>query len=53
MLSLTQSRSGALVGVLVSVTTIRAVANVGVAAGAGNGARSVEPCSSWPSTCLP
>lgn len=32
MLSLTQSRSGALVGVLVSVTTIPAVANVGVAA---------------------
>ncbi len=32
MLSLTESRSGALVGVLVSVTTIPAVANVGVAA---------------------
>lgn len=32
MLSLTQSRSGALVGVLVSVTTIPAVANMGVAA---------------------
>ncbi len=32
MLSLTQSRSGALIGVLVSVTTIPAVANVGVAA---------------------
>lgn len=32
MLSLTQSRTGALVGVLVSVTTIPAVANVGVAA---------------------
>ncbi|MFZ6003280.1 MAG: DUF389 domain-containing protein [Actinomycetota bacterium] len=32
MLSLTQARSGALVGVLVSVTTIPAVANVGVAA---------------------
>jgi len=35
MLSLTQSRSGALVGVLVSVTTIPAVANVGVAAAYG------------------
>lgn len=32
MLSLTQARSGALVGVLVSVTTIPAVANMGVAA---------------------
>jgi uncharacterized hydrophobic protein (TIGR00271 family) len=31
MLSLTQARSGALVGVLVSVTTIPAVANMGVA----------------------
>ena len=30
MLSLTQARSGALVGVLVSVTTIPAVSNVGV-----------------------
>ena len=32
MLALTEARSGALVGVLVSVTTIPAVANVGVAA---------------------
>ena len=32
MLSLTESRSGALVGVLVSVTTIPAAANIGVAA---------------------
>jgi uncharacterized hydrophobic protein (TIGR00271 family) len=32
MLSLTEGRSGALVGVLVSVTTIPAVANIGVAA---------------------
>jgi hypothetical protein len=31
MLSLTEDRSGALIGVLVSVTTIPAVANVGVA----------------------
>ena len=35
MLSLTESRSGALVGVLVSVTTIPAVANVGVGAAYG------------------
>ena len=35
MLSLTQARSGALVGVLVSVTTIPAVANVGVATAYG------------------
>jgi uncharacterized hydrophobic protein (TIGR00271 family) len=32
MLSLTEARSGALIGVLVSVTTIPAVANIGVAA---------------------
>ena len=36
MLSLTQSRSGSLVGVLVSVTTIPAVANVGAAAAYGH-----------------
>jgi uncharacterized hydrophobic protein (TIGR00271 family) len=35
MLSLTEARSGALVGVLVSVTTIPAVANVGVATAYG------------------
>lgn len=35
MLSLTQGRSGALVGVLVSVTTIPAVANAGVATAYG------------------
>lgn len=35
MLSLTEGRSGALVGVLVSVTTIPAVANVGVATAYG------------------
>ena len=35
MLSLTEGRSGALVGVLVSVTTIPAAANVGVAAAYG------------------
>lgn len=37
MLSLTQARAGALVGVLVSVTTIPAVANVGVGAAYGAG----------------
>lgn len=35
MLSLTAAKSGALVGVLVSVTTIPAAANIGVAAGYG------------------
>ena len=35
MLSLTQARSGALIGVLVSVTTIPAVANIGVATAYG------------------
>ena len=36
MLSLTEGRSGALVGVLVSVTTIPAAANIGVAAAYGS-----------------
>jgi uncharacterized hydrophobic protein (TIGR00271 family) len=36
MLSLTQSRTGSLVGVLVSVTTIPAVANMGAASAYGN-----------------
>jgi uncharacterized hydrophobic protein (TIGR00271 family) len=36
MLSLTSAKSGALVGVLVSVTTIPAAANIGVAAALGN-----------------
>jgi len=36
VLSLTSSKSGALVGVLISVTTIPAAANVGVAAALGN-----------------
>jgi hypothetical protein len=35
MLALTQGRSGVLVGVLVSVTTIPAIANVGAAASYG------------------
>jgi uncharacterized hydrophobic protein (TIGR00271 family) len=38
MLSLTSAKSGALVGVLISVTTIPAAANIGVAAALGNGA---------------
>jgi uncharacterized hydrophobic protein (TIGR00271 family) len=37
VLSLTSAKSGALVGVLISVTTIPAAANVGVAAALGNG----------------
>ena len=35
MLSLTEGRSGALIGVLVSVTTVPAAANIGVAAAYG------------------
>ena len=35
MLSLTEARSGALIGVLVSVTTIPAIGNVGAAAAYG------------------
>lgn len=37
VLSLTNAKSGALVGVLISVTTIPAAANIGVAAALGNG----------------
>jgi uncharacterized hydrophobic protein (TIGR00271 family) len=37
VLSLTAAKSGALVGVLISVTTIPAAANIGVAAAMGNG----------------
>ncbi len=37
MLSLTSAKSGALVGVLISVTTIPAAANIGVAAAYGDG----------------
>jgi uncharacterized hydrophobic protein (TIGR00271 family) len=37
MLSLTNAKSGALVGVLISVTTIPAAANIGVAAALGDG----------------
>jgi uncharacterized hydrophobic protein (TIGR00271 family) len=38
VLSLTSAKSGALVGVLISVTTIPAAANIGVAAALGDGA---------------
>jgi uncharacterized hydrophobic protein (TIGR00271 family) len=37
MLSLTSAKSGALIGVLISVTTIPAAANIGVAAALGDG----------------
>ena len=37
MLTVTEDRAGALVGVLVSVTTIPAAANIGVAVALGNG----------------
>ena len=37
MLSLTEGRSGALIGVLVSVTTIPAIGNIGAAAAYGSG----------------
>ena len=37
VLSLTNAKSGALVGVLISVTTIPAAANIGVAAALGDG----------------
>ena len=36
MLSLTSAKSGALIGVLISVTTIPAAANIGVAAALGD-----------------
>lgn len=41
VLSLTSAKSGALVGVLISVTTIPAAANIGVAAALGDGAEWV------------
>jgi uncharacterized hydrophobic protein (TIGR00271 family) len=41
VLSLTSAKSGALIGVLISVTTIPAAANVGVAAAYGDGAEWV------------
>ena len=50
MLSLTSAKSGALIGVLVSVTTIPAAANVGVASALGAGGRRPGRRRSWPST---
>lgn len=41
VLSLTSAKSGALIGVLISVTTIPAAANIGVAAALGDGAEWV------------
>jgi uncharacterized membrane protein len=41
MISLTTAKSGALIGVLVSVTTIPAAANVGVGAALGNGSEAL------------
>ena len=46
MLSLTSAKSGALIGVLVSVTTIPAAANIGVAAAYGEWASGAARCSS-------
>ena len=47
MLSLTEGRSGALIGVLVSVTTIPAIGNIGAATGYGAWDESAaQPCSS-------
>lgn len=45
MLSLTQARAGTLVGVLVSVTTIPAIADIGVAAAFGEGGELVGAAS--------
>ena len=50
MLSVTQARAGALIGVLVSVTTIPAVSNIGVATAYASGPKSGAPPSSWRST---
>ena len=50
VLSLTSAKSGALIGVLVSVTTIPAAANIGVAAALGRPTRCSAPPSSSAST---
>ena len=50
MLSLTSAKSGALIGVLISVTTIPAAANIGVAAALGEWERPAAPRSSSGST---
>lgn len=50
MLSLTTAKSGALIGVLISVTTIPASANVGLPRPTPTGLPSVARWPSWPST---
>ena len=50
ILSLTSAKSGALIGVLISVTTIPAAANIGVAAAYGDWGRRSAPPRSWAST---
>ncbi len=50
MLSLSTAKSGALIGVLISVTTIPAAANVGVSAHMRTGRRSAARSRSSPST---
>ena len=52
MLSLTSAKSGALIGVLISVTTIPAAATIGVAAAFANWADWRGAVASWPSTCM-
>ena len=58
VLSLTSAKSGALIGVLVSVTTIPAASNVGVAAAYGEwddgrGAAGAARASTWPASWSP
>ena len=50
MLSLSTAKSGALIGVLISVTTIPAAANIGIAAASATGTRSPARPASSPST---
>ena len=50
MLSLTSAKSGALIGVLISVTTIPAAANIGLAAAYGDAGEAVGAVASLPST---
>ena len=52
MLALVSAKSGAMIGVLISVTTITAAANVGVAAAYGSD-QAVVPPRSWGSMWLP
>ena len=58
MLSLTTAKSGALIGVLVSVTTIPAASNIGVAAAYGEwdtatGAAGAARRSTWAASWSP